>query len=457
MSGMIFCPVCERPVNEGLAICPYCGARLKGGDTTIHPARYVEDPSRIRYTSASAAEPGVTKESKDQGRNSGKSRNGGKIAVILALLVVFFVLLSLFQPLMMNAASSSFFNMLSRIPGFHSGAEYPQIPLSDSNPDYLSLSNDFSFQDGVVGISYMVDRNLYTAASNTRKDVILYDNVSRTEWEKKLYQVMIDDPGLALFYESVLTQLRDYAEARHLDTDEYLELIASFVQSIPYSTDNINTEPKYPVETVYGNRGDCDDKSLLMAALLSHEGYDVVLFLFEPEEHMTVGVRSDGCSYMGTGYAIIETTSYAMVGWEEIQFEGLEELYSTPLVIPVGNGTIPYSACDQVSYIYSIYSSQNVGFDSLEQQITQLESKLESELSQLNELGDRMSRMKASGNIAGYNSLVSQYNSQVDIYNSNGRRLKQLVEEYNENANLVNEINDRQYDRPGLYQLAKSG
>lgn len=455
MSGIIFCPVCEKPLNEGMTHCPYCGARLHAGDMSIPPSRRVGDISSIRYTSASQASSSSGSRD-DKGQKGRKRSRRRKFGSLIFLVLVFLVLLSVFQPFLMNSASSSFFGILSRIPGFHSGVEYPRILLSDTNPDYLSLSNDFNFQDELVTISYLVDRNLYTAASNTGKNVILYDNVSRTEWEKKLYQVMIGDPGLEQFYESVLAQLRYYAEIRHLDRDEYLELIACFVQSVPYSTDNINTEPKYPVETVYGNRGDCDDKSLLLAGLLSREGYDVVLFLFEPEEHMTVGVHSDECPYPGTGYAIIETTSYAMVGWEEIQFEGLEKLYSTPLVIPIGNGTIPYTACDEVSYIHSIYSARKSGLESLKQQIVQLESKASGELSELNAMGDRMSGLKASGNYDAYNSLVSQYNSLVDVYNSDGRKLKQMADDYNNDADLINAINERQYDRPGLYLLAKN-
>ena len=67
---------------------------------------------------------------------------------------------------------------------------------------------------------------------------------------------------------------------RHnLDSDEYLELMAVFVQSIPYKSQNLSS-PKYPIET-YGDReGDCDDKSMLLAGLLAHEGYRVSSLLF---------------------------------------------------------------------------------------------------------------------------------------------------------------------------------
>ncbi len=66
---------------------------------------------------------------------------------------------------------------------------------------------------------------------------------------------------------------------QNLSDDEYLELIAVYVQSLRYETQEQNPA-KFPIETVVDRAGDCDDKSLLFAGLLSREGYPVALLLF---------------------------------------------------------------------------------------------------------------------------------------------------------------------------------
>ncbi len=74
-----------------------------------------------------------------------------------------------------------------------------------------------------------------------------------------------------------------------------ISFIASFVQAIPYMKDDpVNDSyeyPRYPVESLKENRGDCEDKAILGAALLSSLGYNVSLLRLP--DHMAVGVNLD--------------------------------------------------------------------------------------------------------------------------------------------------------------------
>ena len=69
-------------------------------------------------------------------------------------------------------------------------------------------------------------------------------------------------------------------------------IVAIFVQSLPYKDDLNSTGqaeyPRYPLETIVDNGGDCEDKAILASALLHEMGYDVVLLKFP--DHMAVGV-----------------------------------------------------------------------------------------------------------------------------------------------------------------------
>ncbi|ABO35412.1 hypothetical protein MmarC5_1110 [Methanococcus maripaludis C5] len=104
-------------------------------------------------------------------------------------------------------------------------------------------------------------------------------------------------------------------ENEYSKCDEAL-FISSFVQSLDYTTDSETTGfdeyPRYPLETLVDMGGDCEDKSVLTAALLNELDYDVVLI--ELSDHMAVGISCNEdiygsyYEYNGKQYYYIETT-----------------------------------------------------------------------------------------------------------------------------------------------------
>jgi hypothetical protein len=106
-------------------------------------------------------------------------------------------------------------------------------------------------------------------------------------------------------------QLRTQRAGLRLDDDEYMEMIAHAVQSIPYGGGG--THVRSVAETLVDGEGVCTDKSVLLAALLVHEGYDTALWVFDSQGHVAVGVRGAGPGLHGSGYALVETTRIAYV------------------------------------------------------------------------------------------------------------------------------------------------
>jgi hypothetical protein len=93
-------------------------------------------------------------------------------------------------------------------------------------------------------------------------------------------------------------------------------LAIDFVESMTYQYDidyNSNIEyPKYAIETIVDERGDCEDTSFLMASILEALDVDTVLLLYS--DHMAVGFASISCpgnyyNYHGRNYCFLETTS----------------------------------------------------------------------------------------------------------------------------------------------------
>jgi type II secretory pathway pseudopilin PulG len=92
-------------------------------------------------------------------------------------------------------------------------------------------------------------------------------------------------------------------------------LAIDFVESMIYQKDidyNSNNEyPKYAIETIVDERGDCEDTSFLMASILEALDVDTILLLYS--DHMAVGFASSQCpgdsyTYQGKIYCFLETT-----------------------------------------------------------------------------------------------------------------------------------------------------
>lgn len=357
---------------------------------------------------------------------------------IVLILVLIFVLLT-------SGCSNSFFHF--------SDADYPSIDHGNAAPEYVTIEDTFSFQDSEISIKYSIDKVLYEDAKNTDKYVYLYENISDEEWTSEYYRSFVYSGYMDEVYEAILGSLRKVKDQLSLDDDEYVELISVYVQSIPYLTDRNDTDPKYPVETVYEDSGDCDDKSILLAGLLLKEGYDVALLEYDSEEHMNVGIKSNGCEYRDTGYTTIESTDVNLIGWKKIEIGDGEMLDSDPLVIIFDNeGGLYYTACSQVQKIYNIFERKALTCEELSSQIEQKEAELATLNSEIDSLSKQLDQMRGSGDISGYNKNVPVYNSKINSYNSRSQSLQSVVDSYNECVEVHNWILEHQYDRKGLYE-----
>ena len=77
----------------------------------------------------------------------------------------------------------------------------------------------------------------------------------------------------------------------------YAQFISWFVQSaIDYETDSkfkgVDEYWKYPLETLYDRKGDCEDGAILLAALLYAAGYDAGIYLLPGHSVAAVSMKS---------------------------------------------------------------------------------------------------------------------------------------------------------------------
>jgi hypothetical protein len=330
-------------------------------------------------------------------------------------------------------------------------AEYPRIIPAEQAATVPPASFSYPFMDDTVSFTVPLDPAVCEGARNADKNAHLYEDLEEEEWLAGYLRAFVFDAQLDAFYDDLGDALVSVRNARSLDDDEYLELMAVFVQSLPYESSGEMGEPKFPIETVADGRGDCDDKSILLAGLLAREGYDVALLYFEPENHMAVGVKADGCRYRATGYAFIETTNVSFVGAVPPEMDNGVVLASDPVVIRVGEGTKPYGKCDQTAYIDAALYDARDTIESMKQEIERANLELEESYDALDQLKTRLDSLAASKSVSEYNRLVPEYNRQVEAYNTRLEEFAERQAEYNRHIEVYNYILTHQYDREGTY------
>ncbi len=321
----------------------------------------------------------------------------------------------------------------------------------DDTPVYT-----FPFGDGEETIRVDPDPAVYAGAKKADRQLYLAKDLPKEEWIPIYYRAFVNDSHQEPFYADLLAALREIRDREGLDDDRYLELIAAFVQSVPYRTDASIVEPKFPIETCVDGEGDCDDKSLLLSGLLAREGYGVALLYFGEEGHMAVGVASAGCRYRNTPFAYIETTNRSYVGIPPATLADGTTLASDPLVIPVGDGDRFYGACGEVETIERALSASRDRAGELAPELAARARELEARKDELESLGARLTALSRSGEIREYNRLVPEYNRKARDYNDAIGAYNALLDETAAVVDLHNYLIAHAHDRPGSYLRARA-
>lgn len=174
------------------------------------------------------------------------------------------------------------------------------------------------------GISALLNSEYITAGDGDNPPPVITDGgdvykiqyqweFKGSSWEynaevpKSLYEYYSDKPRSGSYDEYVVNPYDDElmqdiaifimasADQEGWDRSYYVPFALSFVQSLPYTNDELTTGyeeyPRYPVETMVDNGGDCEDTSILFTSIVREMGYGVALLLLEEDEHMAAGVQ----------------------------------------------------------------------------------------------------------------------------------------------------------------------
>jgi hypothetical protein len=331
----------------------------------------------------------------------------------------------------------------------------PHIVPVPGTSQFLQSTHTFPFGQTMVTISVPINASVLLGARQAEKTVTIYGNVTEDAWLSESYRSIVHDRAQDGLYDDMGREFRRIRVEQNLTSDEFLELMTVYSQSFHYLL-SPDAAAKFPIETAMDTEGDCDDKSLLLAGLLAHEGYEVALFSFENESHMAVGVGSDTYTYRNTGYAFLETTNYSFIGAPTTKLNSGVELRSNPIVIPIGNGTIRYHSGTETEYLTETEERAEDEATALEQQVKALEPDLLVKQSEIKDLEAKMAQYRSGGNLAAYNSLVTLHNSKVEDYNAHLTSYRQIFSQYERYARVYNYILGHKYDRKGTLEFVKN-
>lgn len=309
----------------------------------------------------------------------------------------------------------------------------------------------------------------------------IIDETSKSE--RQLFYNSENEPKNASqdFYNIFLTKSTDlYLLEYLLESIRYrgtgieydmVQLITSFVQSIPYE---IAAPQKYPYETLYLNKGDCSDKSVLLCKLLNLEGYDACLFTFENAEHMAVGLKTNSQedSYYG-GYCYIESTSISQIGKIPNELVGGIKIEEDPeVIIPDNNGDRVYEEYGELKLFYQKIIDK-FGDNYLESSIAEkilleemydyrlkldsLEIENEMYIAVIDSFDIAIDDLGCNGTVSEsvYDEcveLVNARNEYIDLYDEFVSILNLVNEEYNFKVDSYNALNNKDKALSLLYQ-----
>jgi hypothetical protein len=85
-----------------------------------------------------------------------------------------------------------------------------------------------------------------------------------------------------------LQPVADRLREIYANDEDFTNGALMIVHQIPFDE---TRSPKYPVETIVQNTGDCDLFSFIAASIIKAGGLDVILLYYEHEAHMNIGVK----------------------------------------------------------------------------------------------------------------------------------------------------------------------
>jgi hypothetical protein len=331
------------------------------------------------------------------------------------------------------------------------------------------------------GQPYVIKETLYNSYydfyASLPKTYSYYDGGLPQNWEEEYFNMFLRHPVEDKTIPELAAKIKELGVKNKLSDDQIVELTLSFVQNIPYDeakakrilsksqidqSKNAGDTPDYPYEVLYKKTGVCSDKSLLAYSLIREMGYGVAIFVYETENHMSVGIKCpQNYSTYDSGYCYAETTNpenkigiipelditnNAASSAKEIEYFSDNENFPSNSKI-IGEAKIINTSDGKIyrGIVQTIATQQNItnlkAFLRKEKEtLSSMKAALQKHSDEISDLKDRMDKLLSSDAYKEYNSLVPGYNNQVASYQKDLKSYNNRVKVYNQKVNEYNEL-----------------
>jgi hypothetical protein len=152
--------------------------------------------------------------------------------------------------------------------------------LHCTNLNWHCRTYSWDFAGGSFWLVLQLDSGLYNTYRTEEKPVRLVQS-GTTYAAEPAYDIYVSDPRDDAFIGRLARELRRMAQAAGLNATQELSFALSFVQGLPYTSDSVTTGfdeyPRYPLETLVDNGGDCEDSAILFASIAQALGHEAIL------------------------------------------------------------------------------------------------------------------------------------------------------------------------------------
>lgn len=141
-------------------------------------------------------------------------------------------------------------------------------------------------------------------------------------YRTRSFATYVADPFDRGLIRDIVGRLESFCTRHDIPEEQLHEVALNFVQHFEYASDEVTQGeleyPKFPIETLLHEGGDCEDSSIILGAILWELGYDVAILVLPRKHHMMLGVSLDATGaasveHEGTEYTLAETTN---PGWD---------------------------------------------------------------------------------------------------------------------------------------------
>lgn len=309
----------------------------------------------------------------------------------------------------------------------------------------------FKYKNDYFSLETPLSSALYSKYSNSQKTISFPISVTPELRRDTFYAYFLQQKAGDNSIKYLISEANKIAQQKKWSKQETLDFLLALVQQIPYDhakvLDGTNTDPFFPYETLYLNKGVCSDKSFLAALIAREMGYGAAILDFPELNHSALGISCDkSLSVKGSGYCYLETTNYFPIGV-------IPQLSSDGEAINKVNdfkNLLNSSSLGTMEVYQKTIGLKHSGVLETKQKISEiisLNEELALSLLEVNRMDENLSlkkdeienlRARITNQETGNTALIYQFNELIAVYNRDLKDYSLVISKHNDKTNNFN-------------------